>query len=292
VSRVAAPAPSRRGPDDEYGERHVYEPHRVGLPPLGKYLDELWRRREFALELSRTTLRAQHFKTALGQIWLVINPLMLAVVYFILVSILRGGTRGAAFFAHLIACLFAFQLVQHSVTKGARSVVKGGRLILNTAFPRTLLPISSVITSLMMFVPTFVVYGIIHVIAGLPIGFHLLWALPIIALLVIFATGVATFVSAAQVYFRDISSFLPYMTRIWLYGSPVLYYVEEVPDRYKPIIYANPMTPLLGAWSDVLNLGRAPSAAMMAAGAAWAFGALIVGMLFFISREREFAVRL
>ena len=65
-----------------------------------------------------------------------------------------------------------------------------------------------------------------------------------------------------------------------------------MPDRYKPIIYANPMTPLLGAWSDVLNLGVAPSPAMMAAGAAWAFGALIVGMLFFVSREREFAVRL
>src|SRR3712207_8895432 len=65
--------------------RSVYEPHRVGLPPLGRYVRELWRRREFAFELSRTTLRARHFKTALGQIWLVINPLMLAVVYFILV---------------------------------------------------------------------------------------------------------------------------------------------------------------------------------------------------------------
>ncbi len=287
------PAPHLgRGREDEYGERHVYEPHRVGLPPLGKYLDELWRRREFALELSRTTLRAQHFKTALGQIWLVINPLMLAVVYFILVSILRGGTRGAAFFAHLIACLFAFQLVQHSVTKGARSVVKGGRLILNTAFPRTLLPLSSVLTAFIQFLPTFAVYGVVHVIAGLPVGPHLLWAIPIIALLVVFAAGVATFVSAAQVYFRDISSFLPYMMRIWLYGSPVLYYVEEVPERFEPIIYANPLTPLLGSWSDVLNQGQAPSPEMMVAAAAWAFAALVVGMLFFMSREREFAVRL
>jgi teichoic acid transport system permease protein len=282
----------RHAPDDEFGERHVYEPHRVGLPPLGRYLGELWRRREFALELSRTTLRAQHFKTALGQIWLVVNPLMLALVYFILVSILRGGSRGAPFFAHLIAGLFAFRLVSNSVTKGAKSVVKGGRLILNTAFPRTLLPISSVMTSFMQFLPTMVVYAVIHVVAGLPVGPQLLWAIPIVVLLVVFATGVATFVSAAQVYFRDISSFLPYMTRIWLYASPVLYYVDEVPDRYKPLIYANPMTPLLGAWSDVLNKGHAPSADMMLAGAAWAFGALIVGMLFFISREREFAVRL
>jgi len=109
---------------------------------------------------------------------------------------------------------------------------------------------------------------------------------------VIFATGVATFVSAAQVYFRDVSSFLPYVMRIWLYASPVLYYVEEVPKRYEPLIYANPLTPLLGSWSDVLILARAPNPHLMLAGAAWAVVAFVVGMLFFISREREFAVRL
>ncbi len=290
MSGVATPPrPSR---EDEYGERHVYEPHRVGLPPLGRYMAELWRRREFALELSRTSLRAQHFKSALGQIWLVVNPLMLALVYFVLVSILRGGSRGWPFFAHLIAGLFAFNFFSQSVTKGAKSVVRGGRLILNTAFPRTLLPLSSVLTAFIQFLPTFAVYGVVHVIAGLPVGPHLLWAIPIIALLVVFAAGMATFVSAAQVYFRDISSFLPYMMRIWLYGSPVLYYVEEVPERFEPIIYANPLTPLLGSWSDVLNQGQAPSPEMMVAGAAWAFAALVVGMLFFMSREREFAVRL
>jgi teichoic acid transport system permease protein len=290
VTRVATPAPRAR--EDEYAERHVYEPHRVGLPPLGRYLHELWRRREFALELSRTTLSARHFKTALGQIWLVVNPLMLAIVYFILVSILRGGTRGWPFFAHLIAGLFAFNFFSQSVSKGARSVVRGGRLILNSAFPRSLLPISAVITAFMQFLPTLIIYAIVHAIAGLPFGFHLLWAIPIIALLVVFATGVATFVSAAQVYFRDISSFLPYMLRIWLYGSPILYYVDEVPDRFLPLVYANPLTPLLACWSDVLNLGQAPRPELMLAGAAWALAALVVGMLFFISREREFAVRL
>ncbi len=290
MTRVATPP--RHAADDEFAERHIYVPHRVGLPPLRPYVSELGRRREFAVELTRTTLRAQHFKTALGQIWLVVNPLMLAIVYFILVSILRGGARGWPFFAHLIAGLFAFHLVSQSVTKGAKSVVKGGRLILNSAFPRTLLPMSSVMTAFMRFLPTMVVYAVVHVIAGLPVGPHLLWTIPIVALLLVFATGVATFVSAAQVYFRDITSFLPYMTRIWLYGSPILYYVDEVPERFEPIIYANPLTPLLASWSDVLNLGRAPDPVLMAAGAAWAAAALVVGMLFFISREREFAVRL
>ncbi len=278
--------------DDEFAERHVYEPHRLGLPPIGSYVRQLWQRRQFALEMSRTTLRAQHFKSALGQLWLVLNPVLLTFIYFLLVNILRDGTRGTEFFAHLMAGLFAFNLVSNSVTQGAKSVVNGGRLILNTAFPRTLLPISAVMTAFIRFLPTMVVYAVVHVIADLPLGPHLLWLFPLLALLLVFASGVAMLVAALQVYFRDIKDFLPYVMRIWLYGSPILYYLSEVPERFRPIIDANPLTPMLAAWSDVLNRGLAPSAGLLAWGAAWAIGALVVGGLFFMSREREFAVRL
>src|SRR5215208_3081324 len=155
MSTTVDAAPER---ENEFtARRHVYEPHRVGLPPLVPYVRELWRRREFAFELSRTNLRAQHFNTVFGQAWLVINPLLLALVYFVLVDILRNGSRGSAFFAHLVAGLFAYYLVNHAVTLGAKSVVSGGRLILNTAFPRTLLPLSSVINAFMRFLPTMAV---------------------------------------------------------------------------------------------------------------------------------------
>ncbi|MEA2387019.1 MAG: teichoic acid transport system permease protein, partial [Thermoleophilaceae bacterium] len=65
-------------------ERHVYEPHVVGLPPVRQYLQEIWRRREFAFELARTKLREQQFQTVFGMLWLVLNPILLALVYFIL----------------------------------------------------------------------------------------------------------------------------------------------------------------------------------------------------------------
>src|ERR671935_1582291 len=106
----AATAPARA--DDEFNpETHVYEPHRVGLPPLRPYVRELWRRREFAFELSRTRLRAQHFDTTFGQLWLILNPLLLAGVYFVLVDIIGRGSRGLTFFAHLMAGLFAYYFV-------------------------------------------------------------------------------------------------------------------------------------------------------------------------------------
>ncbi len=61
-------------------EYQVYEPHKTGLPPMRPYLTELWRRRHFAAELSRTNMRASNTRTFFGQIWLVINPLLLAFV--------------------------------------------------------------------------------------------------------------------------------------------------------------------------------------------------------------------
>ena len=284
--------PHRR--EDEFtGERHVFVPHSVGLPPLGSYVRELWRRREFAFELARTKLREQNFDTAFGQLWLVLNPLLLALVYFILVDILRASdSRNAEFFAHLVGCLFAFMLIHNAMTVGVRSVTKGGRLILNSAFPRALLPLSAVITSFMRFLPTIIVYIPIHIASGLPITANIVWTLPIIALFLLLASGLSMLVAAAQVYFRDLSNFLPYALRIWLYVSPVLYFADEVPDRYRWLLDVNPMGGLLTAWSDVLIDGNAPGAEAMLLGLAWGIGLFVAAGLFFLSREREFAVRL
>jgi teichoic acid transport system permease protein len=279
--------------EDEFtAERHVYEPHAAGLPPLWSYVRELWRRREFALELSRTRLRAQHFNTAFGQLWLVLNPLLLAGVYFVLVDIIRPSSRGLEFFAHLMAGLFAYYFVSNALREAVKSVTKGGKLILNTAFPRALLPLASVITSFMRFVPTVIVYAPVHAAAGLPFGPQLLWVPLIVALLAVLASGLSMFVAATQVYFRDLANFLPYLLRVWLYMSPILYYADEVPHRYKFLLDVNPLAQLLSAWSDVLNAGHAPSAGSLLIGSAWAFGVFALGALFFISREREFAVRL
>jgi teichoic acid transport system permease protein len=291
---VRSPGAERKAPpEDEFtATRHVYEPHVVGLPKLGPYVRELWRRREFAMELSRTKLRAQHFNTVFGQLWLIFNPILLGIVYFILVDILRAGTRGADFLAHLLAGIFAYYFVSGAVREASRSVTSGGKLVMNTAFPRALLPLASVITAFKRFIPTFLVYIPLHFVIGLPVGPEQLWIIPIIAMLTMVAAGLSMFVAAAQVYFRDLRNFLPYALRIWLYVSPILYYANEVPDKYKFLVDINPIGALLTAWSDVLNFSRSPDPSDMLLGLAWAVGLLVVGGLFFVSREREFAVRL
>jgi ABC-type polysaccharide/polyol phosphate export permease len=288
---VSAIAPPRSG-GDYGGDYQVFEPHKAGLPPLGPYFRALWSRRQFLLELARTNLRAQHYNTTFGQLWLILNPLLMALVYFTLVYIIRHGGRGPTFLAHLMLSLFAFRMVSSAISQGAQSVVGGGKLLLNTAFPRLLLPLEATLEAVMRFLPMMAVYAIVHVILGLPIGPELLWAVPILALFVVFGAGAAMFTATAQVYFRDLASFLRYFTRIWLYTSPVLFYAEDVPAKLQTILYVNPMYPMLGSLNDAVIEGRTPPFALLGASVAWAFGIIIAGTAFFISREREFAIRL
>ena len=289
----AAPA---REENEFTSERHVYEPHKIGLPPIGPYVRELWRRREFAREMARTNLRAQHFNTVFGQLWLVLNPLLLACVYFLLVYILRGsGSRGVEFFAHLLAGLFAYYFISDSIRLSVKSVTGGGRLILNTAFPRALLPLSSVITGFLRFLPTLVIYIPVHIIADLPVDQHLLWLIPLIFLMVVMASGAGMLVSALQVYFRDTSSFLPFFVRIWLYLSPILWAPEHIVGQFSgpilTLIQLNPMYSMIGGYTELLQNDAFPPTYMWISAAVWAIASAVIGFLYFISREREFAVR-
>jgi teichoic acid transport system permease protein len=290
VTTTATTHPHHRE-NDFAEEHHVYEPHLVGLPPLVPYVREAWRRRAFAFELSRTRLREQHFNTVFGQLWLVLNPLLLALVYFVLVDIVRQGERPPGAFAHLVAGIFAYYYISGAIRDGTKSVTGGGRLILNSAFPRMLLPLASVVTAFTRFVPTAVIYVPVHLASGLPVNAATLWVIPLVLLMTLLASGFAMLAATAQVYFRDVAEFLPYVLRVWLYVSPVLYFPSEVPERYEWLLTINPLGQLLTAWSDVLYAGHAPSTKSLAIASAWAFGTFLTGALVFMSREREFAVR-
>ncbi len=269
----------------------VYEPFKAGLPKLGKYWKSLWSRRTFISEFSKSELREQHFDSVFGQLWLVINPLLLSGVYFILIVIIRGGSDGTRY-VHLTATLFLFYLISNSLTGGVKSITAGQRLILNTAFPRVMLPISAVIIAVFKFVPTIFVFLIIKVVVGSEFKVEMLWAIPILLITILLALGLAITISCINVYFRDIASFLPYLTRTLLYLSPVLYEASELDPKLRVLEVVNPLFPILDSWSSALVHGQMPEISNMLQGLAWAVGIFLIGTYFFLSREREFAVRL
>ncbi|MFV0426571.1 MAG: ABC transporter permease [Beutenbergiaceae bacterium] len=279
----------------ENDEVHVYEPHRVGLPKIGPYFRDLWARMEFAAEFSKSGIRAANTQTVFGQLWLVLNPLLLALVYYILVSVLRGSSGGIAFLAHLTGGLFLFYFISGSITNGAGSVTGGGRLIMNMNFPRLLMPFAAVRTAFFRFLPTIPVYLLLHILSGAGWSPLMLLSVVFLGYSVVFCLGAAALFATAQVYFRDTSSFLPYFIRIWLYLSPILWEASEI-SKYDPIygklVYLNPLYSIIGGWTDLSLRGIMPPPAMWIVGALWAAFAVVVGSLVFMSRERDFAVRL
>jgi ABC-type polysaccharide/polyol phosphate export permease len=269
----------------------VYEPFRAGLPKLGKYWKSLWSRRTFISEYSKSELREQHFDSVFGQLWLVLNPLLLSGVYFILIVII-GGTTDSSRYVHLTASLFLFYLVANSLTGGVKSITAGQRLILNTAFPRIMLPISAVVIAIFKFIPTLIVFIVIKAVMGSPFSIEMLWAVPVLLITLFLALGLAITISCINVYFRDIASFLPYLTRTLLYLSPILYEASALNPNLKALEFVNPLFPILDSWSRALVQGEVPQTSSMLQGLAWAIGIFFIGTYFFLSREREFAVRL
>ena len=275
-------------------EVRVFEPHKIGLPPMGRYFKDMWARRSFANELSRAEMRAAQTNTFFGRLWLVINPLLLALVYFLLVGILSGKALSTTNFAHLLVTLFAFYFVSNCATGGAVSVVKGSKLVMNQAFPRALLPLSAVRTAFRRFAPTLIVTGVLIILVRIPIGFGTLMAIPSFMIIMVFGAGVAMLFGTLQVYFRDTSAFLPYFVRIWLYLSPVIWTAEAVVGTKfdVPLIKFNPLYPMFVSYNDALILNKVSEPWVWAAAIGWALVTFIGGGLYFISREREFSVRL
>jgi ABC-type polysaccharide/polyol phosphate export permease len=277
-----------------YRRETVYEPTVTGLPELRPYLAALRDRRRFMWHLARTDLKAEHYDTALGQLWVILDPLLTAAVYFLFRSVIRSSANAAdrnALLSHLLWGVFFFTYTNNAITSGARSVLQGRNLILNASFPRALLPVVSTMKALLDFIPTLVVYFVLHAILGQPFGPALVYLPILIAIQTVFNLGFGMFLAPLMVFYRDTGGFLPYITRLWLYVTPVLYAVAEIPSSLKAFLRWNPLYPLFGALEQVFK-GQYPSSSYVLAAAAWACVSFLIGAIVFLARERDFAVRL
>ena len=270
----------------------VYETHSRRLPSLRRYFGELWRRRRFAWLLARAELKAKHFETVFGQVWTVLNPLLLAGVYFFVFGVMLGTSKGDLdYLTFLLAGLFAFYYTRNSISYGAKSVVGGGSLVLNSAFPRALLPASSVMSALLSYIPMLGVYALMHLVAGRPWAAPLLLVPPLIVLQTLFNFGLALFFAAATVYFRDTSNLVPYMLRVWLYLCPVIYSIDQIPPAAARALMINPLFSLLASWQEIME-GVWPSRGLLISAFLWSAISLLGGLWFFLTREHEFAIRI
>ena len=292
----AAPGNARGGDPDLEGAVAVFEPHSVGLPALGPYLREIWARRRFIQATARASIRGKRSTMIAGQAWAVLDPLFQAALYWLLFAILRGGAGGrgtASGLTLLIGCLFLFNFTRISLAEGARSVMSGRALLMNSSLPRMLLPLTSVYKGLLELIPSAVVFLVIYLAAGQSIGVGIL-ALPIVLVLhAAINLGLALTFATIAVYVRDITNLLQYLIRVLMFVTPVLYPVSFLTryDAVEKILLFNPLYPFFAAYQEII-LGGVPTVGQLALSLFWATLFLIGGTVFFLSHERAFALHI
>lgn len=272
----------------------VHRPFKAGFPNLGNYLKSAWGRREFVLELSRVDRENEHLDTFFGKLWSIISPLLSAAVYYLFIFVLQGGHQGADRFLHLMLGIFIFEYIATSASRGSGAIVGASSLINNTQFPRILLPVTQALTAWRIFLPSLGVYAVFHLVLQQPLTVAALQAIPALLIIMVFATGVSIFASTAQVYFRDTAALLPFILRLLMFASPVLYFPEVAKELLggKFIALVNPIFCMVEIFAGSISRGTTFDIWTWFIAIGWALIAFIGGSVFLITREGEFAARL
>jgi teichoic acid transport system permease protein len=253
------------------------------------YLSELWRRRDFALYLAVGNLKARHATTAFGLFWWVLNPLLLAAVYYLVFSVIFPGARGDDdYLAYLVSGMFVFHFTSLSMTGGANSIIQNSKLLVNLRFPRLILPVAGLIESGIGFL---VSLGVLFLIVGPISG---IWPSPQIVILalaiplqVVLNLGLGSLSARLAIPFRDINNLIPYLNRLWLYTSPIIWPISRLGDLDAPlrtIVNLNPMTSLLDVYRSAL-IGWTFDPESLAIAALWSLALGVIGVGLFVKYE-------
>lgn len=272
----------------------VFEPAALSLPPLRDYLDELLGRRAFIVELAGAEVRGQRSSTFFGELWSLIDPLFQAAVYFFLFTVIRGdsgGGQSAAFVTAIIASVFLFNYTRISISDGGRAILRNRGLVLNSVFPRALLPIAEVYKAFRSTVPAFVIYVPIHLAMGAPITSALLLLPLLFVILTAINLGSALLLSTATAYFRDVSNLLNYLLRLLMFATPVVYPVSLLSPAIRQVLAWNPLFALFAAFQQVIT-GTMPSLTLVLQSVAWGLLLIVSGVWVFLRHERAFGLHI
>lgn len=257
---------------------------------LRNYLSDLWARREFAWYLAAGNLKARNASTALGLFWWVLNPLLLGLVYFVVFGILFGDNRPDDYVAYLLSGMFVFHFTHQSMTGGANSILQNSKLLANLKFPRMVLLLSAVIESGIGFLASLVVYYAIAIpTAGVWPSLSLLWIVVALPIQVLMNLGLAALVARLAVPFRDINNLIPYLNRLWLYLSPIIWplsFLDNAGEVMNTLVRLNPMFDLISLYRTALmGMPFDPQALLLAA--IWGVGLFLLGAGLFVTYENR-----
>ncbi|MFL6245872.1 MAG: ABC transporter permease [Thermoanaerobaculia bacterium] len=251
---------------------------------------ELWAFRELLLIFVWRDLKVRYRQTFLGAIWIIGQPLLSMVIFtFVFHRVARlPGPAGIPYPVFVMSGLLVWNLFSNGVAKAANSLIGSSFLISKIYFPRLIIPLSGTVVEMVDFAVAALLLGVLMVFYGIvpPLAVLLL---PLVVLLAaLLSTGIGLWAAALNVEYRDVRLLVPFVLQLAMYATPVAYPLSVIPERYVPLVVANPMTGIVEAFRACLFGTPLPMTAL----AVSIIATLVLvasGLFYFRRMERLFA---
>lgn len=242
--------------------------HRVHAPSaMGGGLQRFW---SLTFMLARTEFKLRFFGSALGYVWTLMRPLMLfGVMLFVFTVILNINAHNPTphYAEYLLESIILFTYFQEATSGSVSSLVGRENLLRRVRFPRLVIPLSVALFSLFNLCMNLIVVFIFILASGIEPRLSWLELIPMVMVLIVFAVGVGTLLSALYVRFRDVQPIWEVFLQLLYYGSPILYTVQTAANHhflnipFSRILVLNPLGAILTQARRALLQPNAPSAA-------------------------------
>lgn len=236
-----------------------------GQMSLWERFGELYRFRDLLYYLVVRELKARYKGSLLGFLWTLVNPLLMMLVFTAVFTIITPNNTVPQYPVFLLCGLLPWNFFSAGVMTSIGSVVGNANLVKKVYFPREVLPIASVLAQLVNFLLALVVlFGLLFIFRA-DISSRL-YLLPLVILIqTCFITGIALFLSAVNVYYRDTMMIMDVVILAWFFLTPIFYPLQILPQSYEAfgvtlnihrLMYIlNPMASIINAYRDLLYLG-------------------------------------
>ena len=240
------------------------------------YVRELVRYRYLIYVFTARDLLARYKQTFIGILWAIIQPLFLMLVFTVIFAKFLGvSTGGVPYPVFSYVALLPWTFMNRAISASSESLLNFKHLITKIYFPREVAPLSVVVSSFVDFGIGFFVFLLMMVYYHVPLTWNFLFILLLIPLQIIFAAGLALFLSSVTVIVQDLKFALPLFMQIWMYGTPIIYSVTNIKSSLKVLFYFNPLVGIIEGYRQTILLGKPPL---------WDFLAIstIFSLLFFV----------
>jgi len=225
---------------------------------MGKYLNDLYKRKDLIIYLVTSGLKAQHKNTFLGYVWWLLDPFLGVLVYYFVVVIVFRRAGGPDYGVYLVIGMIVWRWLSSTVSFASNSIIRQSGIITQVYLPKSIFPIGASLTQLINFGFGLLIIAIFLISFKIIPGMQLLWLPFIIAMQMLFMMAIAFPMAYICVFVRDVDNITNHVMRLWFFGSPVIWYEDMIPERGQWLLEINPMTHFLASYRNVIMHNSTP----------------------------------